>query len=128
MKQTQVFIVDNSALVRDTLTELINHEKDLHVCGQAKSGRQALRDIPNAKPDIAIVDLSLDDMNGIDLVRKLKHKGKLLPAVLVVSMHEEGVFSREAMAAGAKGYLMKGRAAEKVVEAVRVLAEGKAYP
>lgn len=127
-KKTRIFIVDDSALVRKTLTELINHEEDLQVCGQVKNGREALRDIPIAKPDIAIVDLSLGDMNGMDLVKQLRRKSKTPPAVLVVSMHEEGVFLKEALAAGAKGYLMKGRAAEKVVEALRALARGETYP
>ena len=124
MKPIEVFLVDDSHAVRSSLTALICHEPDLSVCGGAGSGREALKKIAALKPDVVIVDLSLEDVDGMDLVKKIASNGYGKPAVLVVSMHEEGVYGTAALGAGAKGYLMKARAAEKIVEAVRTVADG----
>lgn len=124
--RTEVFIVDDNAIVRDTLARLIDHEPDLRVCGQAASGKQALADIAKLKPGVAIVDLSLGDMSGIDLVRKLRARASA-PACLIVSMHEEGILAAEAFAAGAQGYLVKAHAALRILDAVRAVAHGGTY-
>ncbi len=128
LNRTSIFIVDGNPMVRHTLAELIDHEKDLHVCGQAGNGKQALKKISSLKPDIAIVDLSLEDMDGMSLIRKLSLRRESPVDVLVVSMHEEGVFTKEAFQAGAKGYLMKTQAAANVLKAIRTIAKGGLYP
>ena len=124
---TKIFIVDKHKELRRALKELINHEADLRVCGEAENGRAALNKMLLLKPDIAIVDLLLEDMSGLDLVKKIARIGDRSPAILVISMDEESVHSKEALTAGAKGYLMKSNAAEKVVEAVRTIAKGNTY-
>ena len=127
MKPITIFLVDDSQAVRQSLTKLVRHEADLTVCGEAESGSQALEKFPSLKPDVVIVDLSLDDIDGIDLVKKIASKDDEAPSVLVVSMHEESVYGGEVLRAGAKGYLMKTHAAEKIVEAVRTVAKGGIY-
>ena len=124
MKPIEVFLVDDSHAVRSSLTALIRHEPDLSVCGEAGNGGEALKKIEALKPDVVIVDLSLEDVDGMDLVKKIASNGYGKPAILVVSMHEEGIYGAAALGAGAKGYLMKAHAAEKILEAVRTVANG----
>ncbi len=126
-KRLNVFIIDRNDVVRRALTELINHENDLHVCGESNNGGRALEDIARLEPDVAIVDLSLASAEGVGLIRLLRRLSRP-PEVLAVSMHGESIFAADARRAGAKGYLMKARAAEKIVDAVRAVARGEAYP
>jgi DNA-binding NarL/FixJ family response regulator len=124
-KQT-VFLVDDHPLVREWLTTLIHQQPDLAVCGEAESGPQALQAILALKPDIAIVDLSLKDSSGIELIKDLKQSAPGL-AVLVLSMHEEAHYAERALRAGAKGYIMKRETTRKVIAAIRQVLEGKLW-
>jgi DNA-binding NarL/FixJ family response regulator len=122
----KIFLVDDHPLVREWLTTLINQQPDLTVCGECGSAPEALEAIRKTKPDIAIVDLSLKDSSGIDLIKNLKDLEPRV-SVLVLSMHEEAVFAERALRAGAKGYIMKRESTKKVIEAVRRVLEGKLY-
>jgi DNA-binding NarL/FixJ family response regulator len=124
--QKSVFLVDDHPLVREWLTNLINQQPDLKVCGEAESGPQALATIPSLKPDIAIVDIALKDSSGIELIKDLK---QWLPklCVLVLSMHEETHYAERALRAGAKGYIMKRETTKKVITAIREVLSGKLY-
>jgi DNA-binding NarL/FixJ family response regulator len=120
---TRVFLVDDHPLVREWLTTLISRQPDLVVCGEAESTASALRAIPQARPDVAIVDLSLDGRSGLELIRELR---LLHPAivVLVLSMHDEMSFAERALRAGARGYVMKREATKQVILAIRRVQEG----
>jgi DNA-binding NarL/FixJ family response regulator len=121
-----VFIVDDHPLVREWLTTLINQQPDLAVCGESESAAQAFSAIGAAKPAIAIVDISLKDSSGLELLKSLKESFPEV-ALLVLSMHEEVHYAERALRAGARGYVMKRETTKKVVEAIRRILEGKLY-
>ena len=122
----KVFLVDDHPLVREWLTNLIQEQPDLTVCGEAESGPKAREAISVALPNIAIVDLSLEDSSGIELIKDLKECCPQV-AVLVLSMHEESHYAERALRAGARGYIMKRETATKVITAIRQVLEGKFY-
>src|SRR5689334_2828089 len=122
----RVFLVDDHPLVREWLTNLINQQIDLTVCGESETAPQALQAISMAKPDIAVVDLSLKDSSGIELIKSLRESQPEV-AVLVLSMHDENQYAERALRAGAKGYVMKRETTRKVIEAIRKILEGKLY-
>jgi DNA-binding NarL/FixJ family response regulator len=122
----RVFLVDDHPLVREWLTNLINQQRDLAVCGESENAPHALQAIAAAKPDVAIVDLSLKDSSGIELIKSLKESQPGV-AVLVLSMHDESQYAERALRAGAKGYVMKRETTRKVIEAIRRILEGKVY-
>jgi DNA-binding NarL/FixJ family response regulator len=121
-----VFLVDDHPLVREWLTNLIQQQPDLTVCGEAETCPKALQAIIDCRPHIAIVDISLKDSSGIELIKNLK---QCCPGVrvLVLSMHEESHYAERALRAGAKGYVMKRETAKKVITAIRQVLEGKLY-
>ena len=121
-----VFLVDDHPLVREWLTNLINQQPGLRVCGEAESGPQARERILALKPDVAIVDIALKDSSGIELIKDLKQSYPGV-AVLVLSMHEESHYAERALRAGARGYIMKRETATKVITAIRQVLEGKLY-
>ncbi len=121
-----VFLVDDHPLVREWLINLINQQPDLTVCGEAESGPLALTAICETKPDVAIVDISLKDSSGLELIKDLKQLQPSL-SVLVLSMHEESHYAERALRAGAKGYIMKRETTRKVISAIHQVLEGKPY-
>ncbi len=125
-QKRKVFLVDDHPLVREWLTNLIHQQPDLSVCGEAESSAEARESIIALRPDVAIVDISLKDSSGIDLIKNLKH---CCPAirVLVLSMHEESHYAERALRAGASGYIMKRETARKVVAAIGQVLEGNVY-
>jgi DNA-binding NarL/FixJ family response regulator len=125
-QKKRIFLVDDHPLVREWLTNLINQQPDLTVCGETDSAPQALAAIALAKPDVAIVDLSLKDSSGFDLIKNLK-QAETGAAVLVLSMHDEAHYAERALRAGARGYVMKRETTKKVVTAIRRVLEGKLY-
>jgi len=125
-RKRRVFLVDDHAVVRNGLTELINQTSDLTVCGEAASAEEALQKIRGAKPDVAIVDLVLAEMSGLELLKNLKADLPDLP-ILVLSMHDEAYYAERCLRAGAKGYIMKKEAIEQVENAVRTILDGKVY-
>jgi DNA-binding NarL/FixJ family response regulator len=122
----KVFLVDDHAVVRNGLAELINQAPDLIVCGEASSAEEALAKIDASPPDVAIVDLTLGDMSGLELLKSLKTRHPSLPS-LVLSMHDESYYAERCLRAGARGYIMKKEAIEQVENAVRRVLEGKVY-
>jgi DNA-binding NarL/FixJ family response regulator len=122
----RVFLVDDHPLVREWLTNLINQQPDLAVCGESESASHALHAIAASKPDVAIVDISLKDSSGLELIKDLKesHPGV---AALVLSMHDEAHYAERVLRAGARGYVMKRETTKKVIDAIRRILEGKLY-
>lgn len=121
-----VLIIDDHPIVRQGLAQLINQEPDLVVTGQAASAKDAVSMIESSPPDIAIVDISLDDRSGIDLIKELRTDHPTL-LVLALSMHDESLYAERALRAGAKGYIMKQEATEKVMTAIRKVLDGQVY-
>lgn len=121
-----VFVVDDHPIVRQGLTLLINQEADLAVCGEAEEMHSALSAIPAAKPDILIVDISLNGPDGLELLKHIRLTSPRLP-VLILSMHDESIYAERALRAGANGYIMKQEATEKVLVAVRRILSGEIY-
>jgi len=99
---------------------------EFEVCGQSETAEQALTEIPNLKPDVAVIDISLPGMNGIELIKHLLSQMENLK-VLVVSRHDEELYAERAIRAGAKGYLMKLEAGDVIVSAVRQILNGGIY-
>ncbi len=124
--KAKILIVDDHPLVREGLADLVNKEKDLVVCGQAEDAYQAMEAIRELKPDMVIVDISLKETSGLDLIKDIKIQHPGLP-VLTLSMHEESVYAERALRAGAKGYIMKREATKKVVTAIRKVLNGQLY-
>lgn len=123
-RKRTVFLVDDHALVREWLTNLIHQQPDLAVCGEAADVQEAVKKITASKPDIVVVDISLKGPSGIELVKELKHCWPEV-AVLVLSMHEGASYVERALLAGANGYVMKRESATKVIEAMhRILEDG----
>jgi DNA-binding NarL/FixJ family response regulator len=122
----RVFVVDDHPIVRQGLSQLINREPDLSVCGEAEDARTALDALGPAKPDIVIVDVSLDGPDGIELLKTIRSRDSKLP-VLMLSMHDESLYAERALRAGANGYIMKQEATERVLIAIRQILSGEVY-
>lgn len=122
----RIVIVDDHPIVRKGLTELINHEPDMIVCGESDTAADGLDRIRRERPGVAIVDLSLGAESGLNLVKQLD---ALLPdvRVLVLSMHDETLHAERVLAAGARGYIMKQEAMQNLIAAIRCVASGKTY-
>jgi len=125
-RKRTVFLVDDHELVREWLRNLITQQPDLAVCGEAKSAPGAREKIIGAKPDVAVVDISMKGPSGIELIQQLKQRCPEI-AVLVLSMHEAPVHVRHALRAGADGYVMKRESATKTIEAIRRILDGGVY-
>jgi len=117
-------VVDDHPLFRHGMADLIVQELRLEAAGEAGSIPEALDLLAKAKPDLAIVDISLQGKNGLDLVRTIKADHPAV-AVLVVSMHEESLYGERSLSAGARGYVMKHEAPAAILAAVRTVLEGK---
>jgi DNA-binding NarL/FixJ family response regulator len=105
---------------------MIDREPDLQVCGEAEEARAALHAIATLKPDIVLMDISLNGPSGIEILRLLRQTDAKL-RVLVLSMHDETVYAERALRAGANGYIMKQEATEKVLVALRRILAGEVY-
>ena len=122
----RVFLVDDHPLVRDWLAGLVAAEADLQVCGQAEDAATALAAVPQARPDIVVLDLSLPRGSGLELLKDLRTQ---FPAVrlLVLSMHDEPKVAERAFRSGAHGYAVKNESSPHIVEAIRAVIAGKFY-
>ena len=125
-KKKMVFVVDDHPIVRQGLTLLINQESDLTVCGEAEEMYSALSAILAVRPDILIVDISLNGPDGLELLKNIRINSPRLP-VLILSMHDESIYAERALRAGANGYIMKQEATEKVLVALRRILSGEIY-
>lgn len=125
-RRTRILLVDDHAVVRFGIAQLIHREKDLVVCGEEEDAGKALSAIERLKPNLVIADISLKDSSGLELMRNIKAQFPKLP-VLVVSAHEESIYAEVAFRAGALGYLMKGDTLEKVIPAIRRVLAGSIY-
>jgi DNA-binding NarL/FixJ family response regulator len=122
--KTRILVVDDHAVIREGLASLINQETDLVVSSEAENAEQALDILEKHKLDLAIVDISLEGTSGIQLTEKIKSQYPHLP-VLILTMHDEALYAKNAFEAGARGYITKREAAEKIIAAIRMILIGK---
>ena len=125
-RKSRVFIVDDHPLVREGLTNLINGQDDLFVCGEAKDSAQAINGIAKARPDVALIDISLTNESGLELVKQL---GRQFPevALIILSMHDEALYAERALRAGVRGYVMKHETSKCVLASIRRVLGGGVY-
>lgn len=122
----KVMIVDDHPLVREGVVGLLSAQADLEVCGEASRIAEAIELAAAKSPDVAIIDLTLKDGNGIALIKSLKEQFPELK-MLVLSMHDETLFAERALRAGAVGYISKDKVSRTIVQAVRAVLAGKIY-
>jgi DNA-binding NarL/FixJ family response regulator len=122
----KILIVDDHPILRKGLSMLINQEADLVVQGEAEDARKAMDLIETVKPDLVIVDISLPGVDGVELLKNIKLRHGDLPT-LVVSMHDESLFAERALRAGARGYIMKQEAVDKLLIAIRHVLSGEIF-
>jgi DNA-binding NarL/FixJ family response regulator len=125
-RKRRVFVVDDHPLVREGLANLINAQTDLMVCGDAEDSAQAVIKIRKAQPDVALIDISLKNESGLELVKDLRSQFPQV-ALIVLSMHDEALYAERALGAGAQGYVMKREASKNVLASIRRVLEGGVY-
>ncbi|MCW0220947.1 MAG: response regulator transcription factor [Prosthecobacter sp.] len=122
----RLLLIDDHPIMRHGLAQLIRAEEGLTVCGEAGNARDGLSAVTNLKPDLVVIDLTLPDKNGLELLKDIQamHPGTLC---LVLSMHDEAMYGERALRAGARGYIMKEAAADYLIAAARKVLSGGIY-
>lgn len=125
-KKVRIFIVDDHRIVIEGLTIYLQSKPDLLVCGSARNAADGVKDIQQLQPDVAIVDLSLDNSSGLDLIKDIHARCPQIP-VIVLSMHDEMIYAERVIRAGAKGYIMKDQSFERVADAIHSVMKKEMY-
>lgn len=123
-RKSRVFIVEDHPVTRDGLCQILNFQSDLVVCGQAATTAEALKEIGRTKPDVVIVDITLANGNGLDLIKDLAATHPNL-RTLVLSTHDEKIYAERALRAGARGYVMKQTPTAGVLKCIREVLTGQ---
>lgn len=126
MNRIRVFLADDHKILRESLVILLSQKENIEVVGAAGDGLEAYRKILELKPDIAVLDISIPHLNGLDLAEKLKAE---MPEVKIVilTMHKSGEFVSKALCAGVRGYVLKDNALEELIECIELVYEQKIY-
>ncbi len=122
----RLLIVDDHPMMRTGLAQLIDNEGDLKVCAEADNAGQAINAVSKQKFDLALVDISLPDKNGLELIKDIRALNPDLP-ILVVSMHDEMIYAERVLRAGARGYIMKQEGGQKFLQAIRQVLAGQVF-
>ena len=122
----KVLIVDDHPMMRQGLAQLIDNEPDLKVIAEADTGGQGLDIVVKEKLDLAVLDISLPDRNGLELIKDIRSVKPELP-ILIVSMHDEALYAERVLRAGARGYIMKQEGGKKLLQAIRQVLTGQIY-
>src|SRR6476661_904089 len=125
-RKSRILVVDDHPIVRQGLALLINQEADLVVCGEAEEASGAMHVLASSRPDVLIVDISLNGPDGLDLLKNIRNVYPTLP-VLILSMHDESIYAERALRAGANGYIMKQEATDTVLVALRRILNREIY-
>jgi DNA-binding NarL/FixJ family response regulator len=126
LAKQRILIVDDHPMMREGLAQLIDHEVDLVAESQADSAAQALQIMTNSVPDLLLLDISLPDKNGLELIKDIQTLHPDLP-ILVVSMHDESLYAERVLRAGGRGYIMKQEGGKKLMLAIRQVLGGRIY-
>jgi DNA-binding NarL/FixJ family response regulator len=126
VKKIRVVIVDDHPAIREALADTLSSKMDLEFAGEAESAGDALSVIARVRPEVAIVDISLKDAHGLDLVQNIRIQYPDVQ-VIVFSMYDESAYAERAIRAGALGYVMKNSPTQSVVEAIRCAMRGEVY-
>lgn len=122
----RIYLVDDHPMMRAGLRDHIANQPGLQVCGEASTAAEAIVEIPQLRPDLVMMDLTLPDRSGLELVKDLRILMKRL-LILMFSMHDEMLYAERVLRAGAQGYLMKGAPPEQIDKALRTVLEGGIY-
>lgn len=125
-KAARILIVDDHPIVRDGLIAVLSRQSDLEVCGEAATVTEALKLIESKHPDLAIIDLSLTDGSGLDLIKRIRARDISIK-LLVLSMSDESLYAERALRAGAMGFLHKQEARGKLIDAIHQVLDGKIF-
>ncbi len=125
-KPARIVLVDDHPAVREGLAESINRESGLIVCGQAEDQAGALRVVETSSPDLVVLDISLKNSSGLELIKDLRARWPRV-LILVVSMHDENLYAERVLRAGAHGYVTKQEATQLVIQAIRHVLGGGIY-
>lgn len=125
-RKHRILLIDDHPLVREGLASLINQQQDMTVCGQAEDSAEAITRIREDRPDVALVDISLKNESGLELVKNLEAEFPLV-ALIVLSMHDEALYAERALRAGARGYVMKRETTKSILTAIRRVLAGDVY-
>jgi DNA-binding NarL/FixJ family response regulator len=126
MKNLNIFLADDHAVVREGLKALINAQPEMEVSGEAGDGRSACQQIEKLQPDVVVMDVSLPEMNGAQATAQLKQACPQVK-VLALTVHEDKGYLRQLLEAGAAGYVLKRAAAADLIHAIRTVAAGGVY-
>jgi DNA-binding NarL/FixJ family response regulator len=121
-----ILILDDHPITRYGLSQLINHERDLVVCGEAEGVPQALAAIRSARPDLVLADITMPGKSGLEFIKDMQTQHPGVP-VLVMSMHDESLYAERVLRAGGRGYIMKNEGGERLLEAIRQVLQGHVY-
>jgi len=122
----RVYLVDDHPLVREWLANVINQQADLVVCGQSEGREGCIDAIDKKRPDVVVVDISLKDCSGFDLITEIKQHNPRIE-IIVLSMHDSPLYARRALRAGATGYVVKRETTRKICNAIRDVLNGNSY-
>jgi DNA-binding NarL/FixJ family response regulator len=122
----RVLVLDDHPITRYGLTQLINREADVEVCGDAATASEALTAIKSACPDLVLADITLPGRSGLEFLKDVQAQYPDLP-VLVMSMHDESIYAERVLRAGGRGYIMKSEGGERLLEALRQVLSGQVY-
>ncbi len=122
----RILIIDDHPMVRLGISQILAREPDLEVCGETGKASRAIQMLADIKPDLALVDISLEDMSGLDLIRMMRQECPTC-RILVCSMHAENLYAERALRAGAAGYVRKSDGGTELVAAVRAVLAGEIY-
>jgi len=126
MPSVRIFLADDHTIVRHGLRKILQEQPDWAVVGEAGDGREAVRQVLEMKPDVAMLDIGMPQLNGIEATRQIARRAPEVK-VLILSMHADEAYVIQALQAGAKGYLLKDSADKDVVRAIAAVAQGKSF-
>jgi len=122
----KILLADDHVIVRSGVRRIVEDAGDMEVVAEAADGREAIQQVHRTRPDVAVVDISMPGLDGLEVISQLRHYYPKLP-ILILTMHEEEQYVVRAIAAGANGYITKRSAPEQLVNAIRKLHAGGRY-
>lgn len=126
MKKIRVFLADDHKILRESLVILLSQKGNIEVIGEASDGQEAYKKICELKPDIAVLDISIPHLNGLDLAERLNYDSHEVK-IIMLTMHKNEEFITRALCAGVKGYVLKDNALEELIEGIETVYNGKVF-